>query len=121
MDVSEPSCSWFLQACVTQCFPEVMVMLGLADGKNQFDQCNVPLLDDGFACTQVSAGTRNTVLLRSEGSAVVCGKNDGGQCNIPRKFLQGGCVQYFSEVMAILWLAGGTFFDNATFHVWKAE
>jgi hypothetical protein len=52
---------------------------------------------------------------------VVCGKNDGGQCNIPRKFLQVGCVQYFSEVMAILWLAGGTFFDNATFHVWKAE
>jgi len=93
----------------------------VADGKNQFDQCNVPLLDDGFACTQVTAGTRNTVLLRSEGSAVVCGKNDGGQCNIPRKFLQVGCVQYFSEVMAILWLAGGTFFDNATFHVWKAE
>jgi hypothetical protein len=31
MDVSEPSCSWFLQACVTQCFPEVMVMLWLTE------------------------------------------------------------------------------------------
>lgn len=39
------------------------------------------------------AGTFHTVLLRSDGRALACGKNDHGQCNIPRledsaKYLQ---------------------------------
>ena len=33
--------------------------------------------------TQVSAGRRHSVLLRSDGSAVACGGNDLRQCNIP--------------------------------------
>ena len=33
--------------------------------------------------TQVSAGGSHTVLLRSDGSAITCGQNFAGQCNIP--------------------------------------
>ena len=32
--------------------------------------------------TQVSAGEGHSVLLRSDGNAVACGMNDGGQCDI---------------------------------------
>jgi len=31
----------------------------------------------------ISAGWNHTVLLRSDGKAVACGKNHSGQCNIP--------------------------------------
>ena len=33
--------------------------------------------------TQVSAGGDHTVLLRSDGTALACGNNEDGQCNIP--------------------------------------
>ena len=32
---------------------------------------------------QVAAGARHTVLLKSDGNAVACGRNDSGQRNIP--------------------------------------
>ena len=33
--------------------------------------------------TQVSAGDWHTVLLRSDGAAIACGRNDHGECGIP--------------------------------------
>ena len=33
--------------------------------------------------TQVAAGVYHPALLKSDGTAVACGKNDRGQCNIP--------------------------------------
>ena len=47
------------------------------------DGCNIPLLDEGISYTEVSAGSFHTVLLRSGGTAVACGRNDDGRCNIP--------------------------------------
>ena len=47
-----------------------------------FGQCNMPPLDEGLTYAEVS-GCQHTVLLRSDGSAVACGRNDHGQCNIP--------------------------------------
>merc|ERR1719356_208975 len=38
---------------------------------------------EGLTYTQVAAGTHHTVLLRSDGSAVACGGNDDGECEIP--------------------------------------
>ena len=40
-------------------------------------------LEEGVTYSQVSAGHYHTVLLRSDGRAVACGRNDEGQCNIP--------------------------------------
>jgi len=40
-------------------------------------------LDDGISYTQVSAGAKHTVLLRSDGRAVACGGNPTGQCSLP--------------------------------------
>jgi len=40
-------------------------------------------LDDGLTYTQVAAGSYHTVLLRSDGTAVACGRQGNGQCNIP--------------------------------------
>jgi hypothetical protein len=54
-----------------------------ACGLNFDSQCNIPLLDEGLAYTQVSAGGFHTVLLRSDGHAVACGSNSNGECNIP--------------------------------------
>ena len=45
--------------------------------------CQIPPLDKGVSYTQVSAGHKHTVLLRSDGRAVACGDNSRGQCNIP--------------------------------------
>ena len=78
----------------------------LACGANGFGQCNIPALaQDGVfepaatgavslspqplaRCalvryTQVSAGHFHTVLLRGDGTALACGDNRSGQCNIP--------------------------------------
>merc|ERR1712034_221249 len=33
--------------------------------------------------TQVAAGRSHTVLLKSDGAAVACGRNNDGQCDIP--------------------------------------
>ena len=50
---------------------------------NDHGQCNIPPLPEGVVYVQVSAGVGHTVLLRSDGYAVACGRNDQGQCNIP--------------------------------------
>ena len=79
--------------------------------------------------TMVFASWRHTVLLRSDGCAVACGRNDEGQCNIPPleegcptpRFLQEGLIQCFFEAMEALLLADKTLQDNATFHLWKRE
>jgi alpha-tubulin suppressor-like RCC1 family protein len=43
----------------------------------------MPPLQHGITYTQVSAGTNHTVLLRSDGVAVACGRVGKGQCDIP--------------------------------------
>ena len=48
-----------------------------ACGDNSHGQCDIPELDWGIWYTQVSAGIRHTVLLRSDGMAVVCGQLRG--------------------------------------------
>jgi len=40
-------------------------------------------LEEGTTYIQVSAGDNHTVILRSDGCAVACGKNLYGQCDIP--------------------------------------
>ncbi|CAK0799045.1 unnamed protein product [Prorocentrum cordatum] len=40
-------------------------------------------LPAGLTYTQVAAGERHTVLLRSDGTAVACGGNHVGQCDLP--------------------------------------
>ena len=52
-------------------------------GRYFFGQCSIPPLDEGLSYSQVSAGDRNTVLLRSDGQAVACGSNPDGRCSIP--------------------------------------
>ena len=42
-----------------------------------------PPLDRGGTYTQISASSGHTVLLRSDGQVVACGKNQYGQCSIP--------------------------------------
>ena len=44
---------------------------------------NVPDVVDGVCFTQVAAGNEHTMSLRSDGSAVVCGSNLFGQCDLP--------------------------------------
>ena len=73
----------FLQEENTQSFCEVMGVLLLADVSNNDGRCDIPPLEEGMCYTQVSAGVFHSVLLRSDGSAVACGLNDEGQCNIP--------------------------------------
>ena len=46
----------------------------------------------------------HTVLLRSDGLAVACGRNDFGQCDIPPLDEGASYTQGFSEVMVMLWL-----------------
>ena len=46
-------------------------------------QCNIPQLDDGMSYIQVAAGVTHTVLLRSDGCAVACGRNPDQRCCIP--------------------------------------
>ena len=74
--------------------------------------------------TMCSSGQFHSVLLRSDGSAVACGRNEYGQCDIP-PLEEGMCytqvsaggqvIQCFCEVMGVLLLAEGTHMDNATF------
>ena len=66
----------------TRCFSEVMAM-PVTFGDKAMGSCNIPPLDEGVTYTQVSAGLCHTVLLRSDGSAVGCGRNDFGQHDIP--------------------------------------
>merc|ERR1712032_3192 len=40
-------------------------------------------LEGDLTYTQVAAGENHTVLLRSDGTAVACGQNDSGQCDLP--------------------------------------
>ena len=73
----------FLQALVlTQCFFAVMALLWLAETMvmdNAAFHLWTPVL---YNYTQVSAGEKHTVLLRSDGCAVACGINNVGQCDI---------------------------------------
>ena len=52
--------------------------------------------------TQVSAGESHSLLLQSDGSAVACGWNDEGQCNIPvfatGSYLFDCCKDYILQV-----------------------
>merc|ERR1712232_1232237 len=40
-------------------------------------------LEEGATYTRIAAGDKHTVLLRSDGTAVACGYNIYGQCNVP--------------------------------------
>ena len=75
--------SRFLQEWITECFSEVMVKLLLAGKISHHGQCSIPPLDEGISYIQVSAGFLHTVLLRSDGQAVACGKNPDLECDIP--------------------------------------
>ena len=70
-----------LQEVATQCFSEVMVKPLLA-ALILIDNATFHPGMKGFH-TPVSAGGSHTVLLRSDGQAVACGRNTFGQCNIP--------------------------------------
>jgi hypothetical protein len=50
-------------------------------GRNNFNQCNVPLPNSGFVA--VAAGYSYSMGLKVDGSIVAWGKNDYGQCNVP--------------------------------------
>ena len=76
-----------------------------------------------------SAGQCHSVFLRSDGSAVPCGSNDSGQCDIPL-LEEGMCytqasagadhsVLLQSDGSAVAW--EGTLRDNATFQLWRKE
>ena len=58
------------------------------------------------------------------GVFVPCGLGEGTDLLVPvltcaaPRFLQGGDIQCFCEMMALLLLAGKTDFDNATFQLW---
>ena len=45
--------------------------------------CDVPPLDEGLHCVQVSAGREHTVLLLSDGRTLAFGNNMSGQCDVP--------------------------------------
>ena len=68
--------SMFLQACITQCFSEVMALLWLSEWTSlnnaTFHLWKVEWDLPKF--TQVPAGQDHTVLLRRDGSAVFCGR-----------------------------------------------
>ena len=88
------------------------------------EQCDIPPLDEGVTYTQVSAGSQyHTVLLRSDGCAVACGKNLFKECDIPS--LDEGVPQVigircFSEVMALQLLADAMITENVEFHLFKS-
>lgn len=63
----------------------------------------------------------HTVLLRSDGLAVACGRNDFGQCDIPPLDEGASYTQCFSEVMVMLWLVATKGTESATFHLWRKE
>ena len=54
-----------------------------AIGYNDYGQTTIPALPAGVTYTQVAAGYKHTVLLRSDGTAVAVGLNNYGQTTIP--------------------------------------
>ena len=72
---------WCRQAENIQFFSEVMARLWLVVAI-YLGSARFPPLDEGISYTQVSAGEDHTVLLRSDGQAVACGRPNG-QCEIP--------------------------------------
>ena len=54
----------------------------VANGDNDFGQCDLPALVAGLTYTQVAAGVYHSVLLRSDGTAVANGANECGQCDL---------------------------------------
>ena len=61
--------------------------------------------------TQVFAGNAHSVLLRSDGSAVACGSNSTGQCNIPPP--TAGCCYVFDSCKDYILQVGITFKNDA--------
>jgi alpha-tubulin suppressor-like RCC1 family protein len=55
--------------------------IAVAFGWNEIGECNIPDLPEGVKYWQVSAGALHTLLLRSDGQVVACGK--ATLCNIP--------------------------------------
>lgn len=52
-------------------------------GRNTDGQCDIPPLEKGTFYVQVAAGGFQTLLLRSDGTAVACGDNSSGEFEIP--------------------------------------
>jgi alpha-tubulin suppressor-like RCC1 family protein len=48
-------------------------------GSDHFGRCNVPAFEDGVTYTDAACGNKHTVLLQSNGRAVVFGNNDYGK------------------------------------------
>ena len=85
--VPEPD-TWFTQVATSSAgFPHVVCLrndgLVVAEGNNSFDQCDVPVLEDGVTYVQVSTSGSHAVLLRSDGLAVAIGHNGEDQCIVP--------------------------------------
>ena len=75
----------FLLADSIRCYCEVTAWLWLA-ARMTMDNAIFHLWRMGMLYTQLSVGGSfacHTVLLRSDGCAVACGRNDAGQCNMP--------------------------------------
>ena len=53
----------------------------VAWGYNEYDQCNVPEPNEGFAA--VAGGANHSLGLKADGFIVAWGRNDDGQCNVP--------------------------------------
>ena len=50
-------------------------------GENKHGQCNIPDLPQGMHYVQASASSTHTLLLRSDGHAVACGRNNRNHCS----------------------------------------
>ena len=92
----------------------------VAFGDNTWRQCEIPPLDQGMY-TQVLAGpwyyVRGFCALCVDWVRALTCLVPVLTCAAPR-FLQGGDIQCFCEMMALLLLAGKMEFDTATFPLW---
>ena len=97
----------------------------VAAASHGMGQCSIPPLTEWLLYTQVSAGMNHTVLLRSDGKAVLAGRPQRmgdaryrlwiKEFHTPR-CLQVVAIQYFSEAMAPLWPAEVMTRGSASFH-----
>ena len=84
--IPRPEDTWYTQ-CSIAVFHSALLR---SDGEVAVFICDdgvdgliIPLLKPGVTYTQVSCGTYTIVLLRSDGTAIACGENRSGQCDIP--------------------------------------